>query len=84
MITFSRRPAETPSEEAARLLLRIGVFMLFVIALSAPIVARQTVYILLPIGAALLLAAAALSNNGGSLRTMLQSSAVWAALLLLV
>ncbi|MGE5389226.1 MAG: hypothetical protein ACM3NE_10080 [Hyphomicrobiales bacterium] len=84
MITFSRRPAETPSEEAARLLLRIGVFMLFVIALSAPIVVRQTVYILLPIGAALLLAAAALSSNGGSFRTMLQSSAVWAALLLLV
>jgi hypothetical protein len=84
MISFSRRPAERPSEEAARLLLRLGVFMLFVIALSAPILARQTVYILLPIGAALLLAAAALSQNGGSLRSLAQSPPVWAALLLFV
>jgi hypothetical protein len=84
MITFSRRPAEDPSEEAARLLLRLGVFMLFVIALSAPILARQTVYILLPVGAALLLASAVLSNNGssGSLRSLMQSPPVWAALLL--
>lgn len=85
MITFSRRPAEDPAEEAARLLLRLGVFMLFVIALPAPILARQTVYILLPVGAALLLASAVLSNNGGaggSLRALLRSPPVWAALLL--
>ncbi len=85
MITFSRRPAEDPAEEAARLLLRLGVFMLFVIALPAPILARQTVYIILPVGAALLLASAVLSNNGesgGSLRALLRSPPVWAALLL--
>jgi hypothetical protein len=86
MITFSRRPAEDPAEEAARLLLRLGVFMLFVIALPAPILARQTVYILLPIGAALLLVSAMLSHtNGGSsgsLRALFQSPPVWAALLL--
>ncbi|MEK8092495.1 hypothetical protein WOC76_08150 [Methylocystis sp. IM3] len=85
MITFSRRPAEDPAQEAARLLLRLGVFMLFVIALPAPILARQTVYILLPVGAALLLASAVLSNNGdsgGSLRALLRSPPVWAALLL--
>ncbi|MGJ0507265.1 MAG: hypothetical protein ACR652_09035 [Methylocystis sp.] len=85
MFTFSRRPAEDPSEEAARLLLRLGVFMLFVIALSAPILARQTVYILLPVGAALLLAASVLSSkdgSGGSLRSLAQSPPVWAALML--
>lgn len=85
MITFSRRPADDPAQEAARLLLRLGVFMLFVIALSAPILARQTVYILLPIGAALLLASAVLSNNSGSwssLRALIESPPVWAALLL--
>jgi hypothetical protein len=85
MITFSRHPSDDPSEEAARLLLRLGVFMLFVIALSAPILARQTVYILLPVGAALLLASALLSGDGGtggSLRALLRSPPVWAALLL--
>ncbi len=85
MITFSRRPAEDPAEEAARLLLRVGVFMLFVIALPAPILARQTVYILLPVGAVLLLVSAILSNNGGavaSLRALLGSPPVWGALLL--
>jgi len=85
MISFSRRPAEDPAEEAARLLLRLGVFMLFVISLLAPILARQTVYILLPVGAALLLASASLSNNarsGSSLRALIASPPVWAALLL--
>jgi hypothetical protein len=85
MINFSRRPADDPAEEAARLLLRLGVFMLFVISLLAPILARQTVYILLPVGAALLLASASLSENGrsgGSLRSILASPPVWAALLL--
>jgi len=85
MFTFSRRPAEDPAEEAARLLVRLGVFMLFVIALPAPILARQTVYVLLPVGAALLLASAMLSNNGGvggSLRELLRSPTVWAAALL--
>ncbi|WP_424361677.1 hypothetical protein [Methylocystis parvus] len=85
MINFSRRPADDPAEEAARLLLRLGVFMLFVISLLAPILARQTVYILLPVGAALLLASAGLSENGrasGSLRALVVSPLVWAALLL--
>jgi hypothetical protein len=85
MINFSRRPADDPAEEAARLLLRLGVFMLFVISLLAPILARQTVYILLPVGAALLLASAGLSENGrasGSLRALVMSPPVWAALLL--
>ncbi|QGM98260.1 hypothetical protein [Methylocystis parvus] len=85
MISFSRRPAEDPAEEAARLLLRLGVFLLFVISLLAPILARQTVYILLPIGAALLLASATLSTSsraGGSLRALVASPPVWAALLL--
>lgn len=85
MIAFSRRPAEDPAEEAARLLLRLGVFLLFVISLLAPILARQTVYILLPVGAALLLVSAVLSNNsksGTSLRALLTAPPVWAALLL--
>jgi hypothetical protein len=85
MFTFSRRPAEDPAEEAARLLVRLGVFMLFVIALPAPILARQTLYVLLPLGAALLLVSALLSNNGGvggSLRELLRSPTVWAAALL--
>jgi hypothetical protein len=85
MITFSRRPADDPAEEAARLLLRIGVFLLFVVSLLAPILARQTVYILLPVGAALLLASASLSTtpySGKSLHALVMSPPVWAALLL--
>ncbi len=85
MIAFSRRPADDPAEEAARLLLRLGVFLLFVISLLAPILARQTVYILLPIGATLLLVSAVLSDNsrsGASLRALLSAPPVWAALLL--
>lgn len=59
--------------------------MLFVISLLAPILARQTVYILLPVGAALLLASALLSNSnhsGTSLKALVASPPVWAALLL--
>ncbi len=85
MITFSRRPADDPAEEAARLLLRLGVFLLFVISLLAPILARQTVYILLPVGAALLLVSATLSNDAGavgSLRALFAAPPVWAAVLL--
>ncbi|MCC3246627.1 hypothetical protein LG047_15100 [Methylocystis sp. WRRC1] len=87
MFTFSRRPADDPAEEAARLLLRVGVFLLFVISLVAPILARQTVYILLPIGAALLLISASLSEDaraGRSLRAILLSPPMLAAMLLVL
>lgn len=70
MSDLSRRNNDEPAEEASRLLLRIGVFLLFVISLIAPILARQTVYVLLPIGAALLLAAATLTPEEGSARSM--------------
>ena len=70
MPVLSRRNNDEPAEEASRLLLRIGVFLLFVISLIAPILARQTVYVLLPIGAALLLAAATIMPEEGSARSM--------------
>jgi hypothetical protein len=85
MSVLSRRNADEPAEEASRLLLRIGVFLLFVISLIAPILARQTVYVLLPIGAALLLAAATLTpeeGSGRSMRSILRSPPFLAALLL--
>jgi hypothetical protein len=52
---------DDPAEEAARLLTRIGVFLLFVVSLSLPALVGQTIYILLPIGAALLLSGASVS-----------------------
>ena len=85
MSVLSRRNTDEPAEEASRLLLRIGVFLLFVISLIAPILARQTVYVLLPIGAALLLAAATLTpeeGSGRSMRSILLSPPFLAALLL--
>lgn len=85
MSSLSHRTNDEPAEEAARLLLRLGVFLLFVISLVAPILARQTVYILLPIGAALLLASAGLTPDaraGRSLRAILLSPPVVAAMLL--
>jgi hypothetical protein len=85
MSVLSRRNNDEPAEEASRLLLRIGVFLLFVISLIAPIVARQTIYVLLPIGAALLLAAATITPEEGSARSMrsiVLSSPFLAALLL--
>jgi hypothetical protein len=85
MSVLSRRNTDEPAEEAARLLLRIGVFLLFVVSLIAPILARQTVYVLLPIGAALLLAAATLTpdeSSARSMRAILLSPPFLAALLL--
>ncbi len=58
-----RRTNEDPADQAARLLSRLGVFLLFVVAQLAPILARQTVYILLPIGAVLLMLAASLASD---------------------
>lgn len=70
MSSISRRSSDEPAEEAARLLLRLGVFLLFVIALVAPILARQTVYVLLPIGAVLLLISASLTPDERSARAL--------------
>jgi hypothetical protein len=61
MTLLSHKANEHPAEEAARLLTRIGVFLLFVVSLSVPALIGQTVYILLPIGAALLIAGASVS-----------------------
>jgi hypothetical protein len=72
MTLFDHRAQENPAEEAARLLTRIGVFLLFAVSLVAPILAGQTIYILLPIGAALLLAGAALSPFAGEKTKPLQ------------
>jgi hypothetical protein len=54
---------DDPALEAGRLLTRIGVFLLFVVALIAPVIAGQTIYILLPVGAALLLMGAAIAPD---------------------
>ena len=56
-------PNEDPALEAGRLLTRIGVFLLFVVALIAPVVAGQTIYILLPVGAVLLLLGSAVAPD---------------------
>jgi hypothetical protein len=61
MWTVPRRTIEDPAAEAARLLARLGIMLLFIISQVAPILARQTIYILLPIGAALLLLSASLA-----------------------
>lgn len=58
-----RRTIDDPAEDAARLLLRLGVFLLFVASQLAPVLAGQTIYILLPIGAALLSLGASLASR---------------------
>jgi hypothetical protein len=70
MPTFPRRNIDDPSEEAARLLSRLGLILLFVISQVAPIVARQTIYFLLPIGAVLLLLSASLTPEPGRLKEL--------------
>jgi hypothetical protein len=86
MTTSARRANETPAEAASGLLTRIGVFLLFMVSLLAPILAGQTIYILLPVGAALLLAGATVSPESGektkSLREMLAKPPVVGALFL--
>ncbi len=86
MSISQRRANDDPAKDAARLLTRIGVFLLFVISQLAPILAGQTIYILLPIGAALLLSGAAVSpvvrEKTGPLRALLLSPAVLAAIFL--
>jgi len=61
--------------------------LLFVVSMLAPILAGQTIYILLPVGAALLLAGAAVSpvtrEKTRPLRNLLVSSPVLAALFLI-
>ncbi|HXY59815.1 MAG TPA: hypothetical protein VEH76_14700 [Methylocystis sp.] len=86
MTLFSHKAHEDPAEEAARLLTRMGVFLLFVVALTAPVPIGQTIYILLPIGAALLLAGAAVSpftrEKVGPLWRLLTAPPVLAAVFL--
>lgn len=68
MLSFSRRTIDDPAAGAARLLARLGIMLLFIVSQVAPIIARQTIYILLPIGAALLLSSASLSPDMHKLR----------------
>ena len=79
-------PNEDPALEAGRLLTRIGVFLLFVVALIAPVIAGQTIYILLPVGAVLLLLGSAVApdrrEKTGPLREFLTSPPFLAALFL--
>ncbi|QGM45911.1 hypothetical protein [Methylocystis heyeri] len=86
MTASARRANENPAGAASALLTRIGVFLLFMVSLLAPILAGQTIYILLPVGAALLLAGATVSPETGektkSLREMLAKPPVVGALFL--
>ncbi len=79
-------PNEDPALEAGRLLTRIGVFLLFVVALIAPVIAGQTIYILLPVGAVLLLLGSAVApdrrEKTGPLREFLTAPPFLAALFL--
>lgn len=68
MSNFSRRTIDDPAAEAARLLARLSIMLLFIVSQVAPILARQTIYILLPIGAALLLLSASLAPDTRKLR----------------
>lgn len=68
MSNVSRRTIDDPAAEAARLLARLSIMLLFIISQLAPIVTRQTIYILLPIGAALLLLSASLAPQTRRLR----------------
>ncbi|MBU3889628.1 hypothetical protein FM996_20140 [Methylosinus sporium] len=68
MSNISRRTIDDPAAEAARLLARLSIMLLFIISQLAPIVTRQTIYILLPIGAALLLLSASLAPQTRRLR----------------
>jgi hypothetical protein len=64
MTAFTQpHPNEDPALEAGRLLTRIGVFLLFVVELIAPVIAGQTNYILLPVGAVLLLLGSAVAPD---------------------
>lgn len=68
MSDFSRRTIDDPAAEAARLLARLSIMLLFIVSQVAPILARQTIYILLPIGAALLLLSASLTPDARKLK----------------
>ncbi len=86
MTLFVHRAHDDPAEEASRLLTRIGVFLLFVVSLVAPVLVGQTIYILLPVGAAVLLAGAAVSpiarEKTRPLQNLLFSAPVLAAMFL--
>jgi hypothetical protein len=62
-MSMSPRHIDDPALDAARLLSRMGLILLFIVSQVAPIVARQTIYLLLPIGAVLLLLSASLAPD---------------------
>jgi hypothetical protein len=68
MSTFPRRNIDDPAADAARLLARLSIMLLFIISQVAPILARQTIYILLPIGSALLAVSASLAPDTRKLK----------------
>lgn len=68
MAQIPRRTIDDPAADAARLLARLSIMLLFIISQVAPILARQTIYILLPIGAALLLLSASLAPDTRKLK----------------
>ena len=72
MPIFPRRTIDDPALDAARLLSRMGLILLFIISQVAPIVALQTIYLLLPIGAVLLLLSASLVPDPRRLRELLK------------
>jgi hypothetical protein len=72
MSSLPRRTIDDPAADAARLLARLGIMLLFIISQVAPILARQTIYILLPVGAALLLLSASLAPDARKLKSLAQ------------
>jgi hypothetical protein len=70
MPVFPRRTIDDPALGAARILSRMGLILLFIISQVAPILAGQTIYLLLPIGAVLLLLSASLAPDPHRLREL--------------
>jgi hypothetical protein len=71
-MTLSPRRIDDPALDAARLLSRIGLILLFIVSQVAPILARQTIYLLLPIGAVLLLLSASLAPDPRRLEELMR------------
>jgi hypothetical protein len=71
MPIFPRRTIDDPALDAARLLSRMGLILLFIVSQVAPIIVGHTIYMLLPIGAVLLLLSASLAPDPHRLRELM-------------
>lgn len=69
-MSIATRHTETPAADAARILVRLGLVVLFIALPCAAIVSNGAIYILLPVGAVVIIIGAMVGESGYGLRQL--------------